>query len=256
MGVELITAVVVFTALIAVVALRSLSRGRVEITLNDAIIAAIAAVLVLLVTGRITEIVVSSSGITAKMALLNSASRPIAEQVNPLPVAAIEQETKGSTNKIPEMVRRKVQGLDLILGSGGYIPEALQSYLETLTPYDFFRFVILQDRNGKLFGMFDARTLFTFLNTDNRIGFEQFTEILNNPSEEQRTQLAKLPGFISAVAAVTKEDDKRNVLERMEKTGRSWLPVINSQGQLEGIVEESRLTASMIIDVTKQLGRH
>jgi hypothetical protein len=45
---------------------------------------------------------------------------------------------------------------------------------------------------------------------------------------------------------VTKKSDKRDVLDRMEKSGRDWLPVVNAQGQLDGIVDRSRLTASMI----------
>jgi CBS-domain-containing membrane protein len=52
---------------------------------------------------------------------------------------------------------------------------------------------------------------------------------------------------------VTKKSDKRDVLDRMEKSGRDWLPVVNAQGQLDGIVDRSRLTASMILDVTNQL---
>jgi CBS-domain-containing membrane protein len=53
--------------------------------------------------------------------------------------------------------------------------------------------------------------------------------------------------------AVTKQSDKRDVLTRMEKSGRDWLPVVSANGQLDGIVERSRLTASMILDVTNQL---
>ena len=47
--------------------------------------------------------------------------------------------------------------------------------------------------------------------------------------------------------------DKRQVLARMEETGRDWLPVIGANGGLEGIVERSRLTASLILDVTDRL---
>jgi len=44
------------------VALRSATAGKVEITLNDAIIAAIAAALALLVSGKLSKVVVGSEG--------------------------------------------------------------------------------------------------------------------------------------------------------------------------------------------------
>jgi hypothetical protein len=52
---------------------------------------------------------------------------------------------------------------------------------------------------------------------------------------------------------MTKDSGKGDVLDRMEKKGWDWLPVVNKQGQLDGIVDRSRLIASMILDVTNQL---
>jgi len=68
-----------------------------------------------------------------------------------------------------------------------------------------------------------------------------------------RQKLAQLPGFVSSSNAVTKQLDKREVLDRMQKAGRDWLPVVTAQGQLDGVVDRSRLTASIILDVTNQL---
>jgi hypothetical protein len=39
----------------------------------------------------------------------------------------------------------------------------------------------------------------------------------------------------------------------METSNRDWLPVVGANGQLAGIVERSRLVASLILDVTNQL---
>jgi CBS-domain-containing membrane protein len=76
---------------------------------------------------------------------------------------------------------------------------------------------------------------------------------LNRASDADKLKLAQLPSFVPSSDAVTKKSDKRDVLDRMEKSGRDWLPVVNAQGQLDGIVDRSRLTASMILDVTNQL---
>jgi hypothetical protein len=75
------TAIITITVLAGVVALRSATAGKVEITLNDAIIAAIAAVLALLVSGKLSKVVVGSEGVTietARDAILSSAAKPIA----------------------------------------------------------------------------------------------------------------------------------------------------------------------------------
>jgi hypothetical protein len=234
---ELIVTIIAITVLVGVVALRSATAGKVVITLNDAIIAAIAVALALLISGKLTKIVVGSEGVTIETtrdAILSSAAQPIAQQVNALPVAPVEQAMKGGIAEIPEMVRQRVQGLDFMLNFGGYDQTILKTYLETLTRYDFFRYIIL-------------------LNPGSGETFLDFALLLNRASDADKLKLAQLPSFVPSSDAVTKKSDKRDVLDRMEKSGRDWLPVVNAQGQLDGIVDRSRLTASMILDVTNQL---
>jgi hypothetical protein len=256
-SIELITAIITVVVLGGVVALRSATGGKIEVTLNDAIIAAIAAALSLLVTGKLSKVVVGSEGVTietAREAILSSTAQPIAQQVEPLPVAPIEQALKGGIAEIPDMVRRRVQGLDFVLGVGGYDPNVIKTYLETLTRYDFFRFIIVLTPDRKLFGMIDARSLLATLEDQTSgLTFQEFASLLNRANDADRQKLAQLPGFVSASNAVTKQLDKREVLERMQKAGRDWLPVVTAQGQLDGIVDRSRLTASIILDVTNQL---
>jgi hypothetical protein len=255
--IELITAIITVAVLAGVVALRSATGGKVEITLNDAIIAAIAAALALLVSGKLSKVVVGSEGVTietARDAILSSAAQPISQQVKPLPVAPLEQALKGGLAEMPDMVRRRVQGLDFMLGFGGYDQAVIKSYLETLTRYDFFRFIIVLTPDNRLFGMIDARSLLTLLQ-DPSSGetFQDFATLLSRGNDADRRKLSQLPGFVPASDAVTKQADKRDVLDRMEKSGREWLPVVNAQGQLDGVVDRSRLTASIILDVTNQL---
>jgi CBS domain len=262
MNIALMTALIAVVALAVVVTLRSATAGKVEITLNDAIIAAIAAALTLLVSGKLSKVVVGSEGVTietAREAILSSAARPIAQQVAQLPVVPVEQAIKGGLGELPEIVRRRVQGLDLKLGLGAYYNEqVLQTYLETLTRYDFFRYVILLTPDDKLLGMIDARRLLALLQSPgSEMNFKGLADLLNNQipiaPNVAPNQLANLPGFVPAQDAVTKQSDKRDVLDRMEKSGRDWLPVVSPEGQLVGIVDQSRLTASMILDVTNQL---
>jgi CBS-domain-containing membrane protein len=152
------------------------------------------------------------------------------------------------------MVRRRVHGLDFMLGVGGYDPNVLKAYLETLRRYDFFRFVIVLTPDQRLFGMIDARSLLATLEEPTSgMTFQEFASLLHRANDADRDRLAQLAGFVPASDAVTKQLEKRDVLDRMEKAGRDWLPVVTAQGQLDGVVDRSRLTASIILDVTNQL---
>jgi CBS-domain-containing membrane protein len=152
------------------------------------------------------------------------------------------------------MVRRRVHGLDFMLGVGGYDPNVLKAYLETLRRYGFFRFVIVLTPDQRLFGMIDARSLLATLEEPTSgMTFQEFASLLNRANDADRDRLAQLAGFVPASDAVTKQLEKRDVLDRMEKAGRDWLPVVTAQGQLDGVVDRSRLTASIILDVTNQL---
>ena len=64
MRIELIAAAIAIGVLVAVVALRSATSGRWEITLNDALIAAIAVALVLLVSGNVSKFNLTTGGVT------------------------------------------------------------------------------------------------------------------------------------------------------------------------------------------------
>jgi hypothetical protein len=255
---EWITAGIALLALTFAVTLRSASNGKIEITLNDALIAAIAAGLALLISGKIAKLGIGNEGLTietTREAILSSAQRPIAPQVTQfLPVQPVEEAAKSGVVELPNIVRRRAQGLDLTLGQGSYDPGVLKIYLDTLTQYDFFRYVILVRKDGALFGILDARGLQAAFTGPRLEGaYSGFVSQLNRAAPEDLQRIAGLPGFVPASEAVDKQADKREVLSRLQKSGRDWLPVVGDNGRFEGVVDQSRLVASMILDVTDQL---
>ena len=62
-----------------------------------------------------------------------------------------------------------------------------------------------------------------------------------------------MPGFIASKDAVTKETDKGQALRKMEKLNVETLPVVDKMKHFAGIVNRSRLTASLLIDVSENL---
>ena len=255
MTVEMITAFVTVLVLAVVVAVRSLSAGKIEIKLNDAIIAAIAATLTLLVSGRVSKVVLGTEGVTletAKQAILTASAQSITQQVATLPVAPVEVAQKGGPSELQTLVNRQVQALEFVIGAGGYDAGVIQQYLETLTKYPFFRFVAFLNSDLTLFGLLDGNKLLAQLRSGSPETFGSFATLVNSRDANARSQIARIPGFVPASAGVTRQTDKRDALERLEKLGSDWLPVLKDD-KLDGILERSRLTASLILDVTNQL---
>ncbi len=253
----LTAAFVAISVLALVVALRSISGGKVEVRLADAAIDVIPIVLWLFISGQIAKFSVGTGGIeveATKEAILTASAKPIGGQVSALPVAPVEMALKGSVDAIPDLVRREVQAIHLVLGFAGYEAQALDQYLTTLARYPFFRYVIFSNPDQSLFGVIDGRKLAAILESRTvGLSWPDFAAMLNRGGPAERERLSRIPGFIPSANAVGRNTDKRQVLERMEKLGVEWLPVVRDDQRFEGVVDRSRLTASLILDVSAQL---
>ena len=109
----------------------------------------------------------------------------------------------------------------------------------------------MEDKDGTFFSFVDARELTALLMSANPpYTSKEFAEWLNL---SDKSSLKKLPGFISSESAVSETTDKSQALQLMESLNADNLPVINKDKRFAGIVNRSRLTASLIIDVAKQL---
>ena len=62
-----------------------------------------------------------------------------------------------------------------------------------------------------------------------------------------------LTGFIKADEALEADASKREALTRLQEERREWLPVVDEEDRLAGIVERSSLTAGLILDVANRL---
>jgi hypothetical protein len=256
-----VTAGMAFGILVAAVVLRGATHGKWQITLTDATIAAIVAGLSLIVSGKIRKLVVGKEGLTietAEQAIVSSAAQPIKNQVSSLPVGQIEYAMKEGIESIPRLIQRRIQGFSVTLGLGHhYEGRALREYLEKLTQYEFCRYIIFLNQDGSLFGMVDARILLAeFGGVEQMDPFEDFANQLNKGDDDARLKLSKLEGFVSVSAAVDDKTNKRIVLDRMEKSGLDWFPVVNEVNEkrmLAGIVNRSKLVASMILDIANRL---
>lgn len=256
-----------------VVWVRKRFAGQVEIKPIDAGIAVIPFVLWMATAGIFKKVEVP--GVLAfetADVIRKAAEAPIKLQVSNLPVKPLEANPKEGVQEIPRLIAKGTEALSFRLGYSGYYGPAIWMYMNHLIRSPSFRYVVIVDTGGSLFGMFDAARLVTFLAPPNndelmkKYPLEPFrglpteaevpewTQFAKNIRDGKKTSIQQYAGFVSSTQAVKPDSDKRQVLERMEKSGVNWLPVVSEdKANLVGVVERSRLTASLILDVANQL---
>jgi CBS domain len=153
--------------------------------------------------------------------------------------------------EISRLIERKTEGLLFRLGHGGYFGPAIQEYLVRLAKEPFLKYLIIENPDKTFFGMANAWE-FTSLFQMQRPPYtaKDFAEWLNGRNTEA---LGRLPGFIGSQSALNKETDKGQALQKMETLNVDTLPVVDEKKRFVGIVNRSRLTASLLIDVSKNL---
>ncbi len=247
-----LVSIIAFVLILALlVFLRATSR-RFEIKATDIVVAVLPVLIFLLVTGKIQKFEVGELKI--ETAFVNASASAIASQVSAvseLPAEPVETAAKGGLREIPRLIAEKSEGLRFRLGHGGYWGPAIEEYLVKLTRYPFLRYVIIDNSDGTFFGIADAREI-TALLTSRGAPHDSgdFARWLN--ASDIRA-LRQISGLLRVEDALTEVADKREALQQMERLDADILPVVDAERRFVGVVDRSRLTASLIIDVAQQL---
>ena len=167
-----------------------------------------------------------------------------------LPTVPLHIDPKRGVADIPNLIEKKTEGLLFRLGQGNYYGPVIRDYLTQLTKQPFLKYV-LEDKDTAFFAMADARGLAEVLTSANPP--YSADDVANWINLADKTSLQKLPGFLSAEEAVTDETYKRRALQSMESRNVDTLPVVDKTKRFVGIVNRSRLTASLILDVAENL---
>jgi len=253
MDLILIVSLLAFTVVIGLLVwLRTSTDNKFEIKNSDIVLALLPVVLILFLSGKIESF--EFGDLKVKAAFEQASSKEIDSEVNLLkgiPVRELETDTKGGVSKIPELIQNKTESLEFRLGHGGYYWSAIRDYFEALQSHSLLKYVIINNNDGTFFGMYEADQLVNYLEAERSdVRYSEFETFLNQSNGDG---LMELPGFISADRAVNNEVDRSNALTEMESNNLNFLPVVDEENKLQGIVERSRLTASLILDVTRQL---
>lgn len=254
MDMPLLLSVGSFIIILALLVAMRASDSRFEVKPSDIVVAVVPVVLFLLVTGKLQKFEIGEGGVKIETAFVNASASAIASQVTPmsaLPSEPIATDLKRGVEEIPKFIEQKTEGLEFRMGHGGYYGPAIAEYLTRLTQEPYLNHLIIEERDGSFFGIADARKLAALFQTPRTpVTAADLARWLNKADGKA---LAQLPGFVPAADALTEATDKGAALEKMETLDRDTLPVIDGTGKFVGIVERSRLTASLLIDVAKNL---
>lgn len=238
------------------VMLRS-KNSRFEVKPADIIVAVVPVILFLLVTGKLQKFEIGESGIKMEAAFVKASTSAIAGQITSLkglPSEPIQVDPKMGVGEISRLIKRKTEGLLFRIGHGGYYGPAIKEYLVRLAHEPFLKYIIIENPDGTFFGMANARELASIFESHEGqaplYNAQDFADWLNRTNKEA---LSQLPGFLSSQSALSKEADKGQALQKMEELNIETLPVLDQGKRFIGIVDRSRLTASLLIDVTKNL---
>ncbi len=240
--------------------LRVKSGGKYEIKVIDLTLVLIPLFFWLFATGKIKKMTVGGVEVETAQAFVEAAEVPIESQVTLRTASSIEDvvetvemDTKAGVEKIPELIKNKVEALEFRLGHGGYWGPAIETYFESLGAHSFLRYAVIHDEDGTLFGVYSAKDLLLYFQNRGGRPYDDFARQLNQASSDSREELEELPGFIPGGNAVEVSANKRRVLARMEELKSGTLPVVDADRQFVGMVDRAQVTASLIMDVADKL---
>jgi len=225
-----------FVILLGLILVHAKVNGGFKIETSWVAIALSPAVLSLLATGQLAEF----SGFGLAFKLREASAKTVSLKVDGSkiePVSLAIDEKRGVEN-IPELIRKRVAALRLQVGRRNYYaPSAIGQYLEELTKYDFFRYVIFVGGDEKFRGLVPAKTL---LEQMRRGGFDIVRVI-------EEGSLNLVDGLVSA--AVPSSSNKRDALKRMDELNLAELPVVDEAGRFLGVIERDKVTSSIVLDL-------
>ncbi len=251
---EVLSILLPFAVVLAVIVLlRVRSGGKLEVKTPEIVLAAVPVALWLLATGRLESLSIGDLTIKAFQTAAAVRVGQDAQALEPLAVEEVRASPKESTSRIPELLARRTQALTVRLGAGGYVASAMQSYLDELTAAPHLRWLVVEDADGRFFGLADAREV-EAATRSRRLDIDELAGRLNQGSAHDREWLAgALPGFVPLADALPADATRQVALQRFERTTADALPVLDPEGRLRGMVRRDTLVAGLLADVTARL---
>ena len=195
---------------------------------------ALAPVLIwLLTTDQLSEF----SGFGLAFKLKEATAKPVSLQLDGdiIKPEQISSDEKEGLSKIDSFIRRKVTAVTLKINKPHYYNNwAISQYLERLTPYSFFKYVLFVKEPNVFVGIIDASALYDQMRNSN---FDLVARL-------EAGRIEDIAGV--STTSIQSGSSKEASLHLMDKLGLAWLPVVDEEGHFKGIVERDKITSSIV----------
>lgn len=138
---------------------------------------------------------------------------------------------------LPEIAKKPVSSISVIPGTGYYEYKASKVYLEELTKFDFFKYVLFIDYDKTFKGYIHARNLLAQLLDE--VGGREIIDKINSGD------IKSIPGFRKE--SVLDQTSNKDALKEMEKLGITDIAVVDKDMKFKGFTNQV-IIASRIIN--------
>ena len=225
-----------FVILIAIIVINFRLNKEFRIDMSWIALALAPLVIWLITTNQLAEF--SGFGLAFKLNEVAAKSVSIENDGALIDPEPISSDTKQGLGKIDSFIRRRVSAITLQTNRPNYYNNrAIGEYLERLTQYPFFRFVLFTNPAGEFWGIIDARKLLYEIR-DNRLNIVALLEAKT---------IDRIPGLTRF--SIQENSSKRRTLELMDKEGLSEIPVVDRHQRFIGIVTREKITSSIVVQL-------
>lgn len=260
---ELFASITGFVAILAAIVVLRSKGSAIEIRFPDIVVAVLPIMIYLIVSGKLTKFEISESGIKLETAIKDAAKSEIAglqvaidnEQVpsSNLPTESVSRRSKGGVQQIPRLINEKTEALSFNLGYNGYYGPAIREYLQKLTSQPFLKYLIFYDQNGKFYGVSPATKFVNQGTSTNQQYADLASWLRDNNTQAIRDNV---PGFIGFQDALNQTASRSQALEKMIDLQVDKLPMLDSDGNLLGMVDRTVISSSLLLDIARNVNKN
>ena len=201
----------------------------------------------LIFSGRLSQL--KAGGLEAKFLDITDQSMEIAsETITPLreDIEIVGKEgVKELQNRVPHLDESKPIILTLNLGTGGYyVADKLLLYIEVLSQYPTFKFVVFMDKDNRFVAYIPSWAMLQILKIKH-LGID-FVRRLNDGDFRE---LRRYPGIVTKT--ISTKSTNMDALREMTAQNLDALIVMDEERKIKGVVEKDQLLSKILLGMAK-----
>lgn len=245
MEIEIILSLAAFLSILGFLIFLRSKNKELAVTPSDILISIIPVLIYLFVSGQIKSITVGDFHVEA--AFMKATETKVTRSITELPIEKIPLGNKQNISQLDSLIKRQIVGLKFKLGYPNYDAIQVEEYLEKLTQFTFFKYIIVIKTDETFVSMADAHDFYSTIKKDRASSLARsFVRALKDSDMDFFKQLP----FISD--SIEPNVKKSDALKLMQELRVKSLPV-TEENKVFGVVTQENLATSLVLDVAEQL---